>query len=224
MPRLYGGTVSQMQLDLLQAARQYSVNDALRLQLLHEHALAQSRLQEGDMLELGVYRGGSALLLADAVASHAPNSRVHLLDSWQGLPQPGPQDVGTIARSGIFADTSKEEVESLLRHYALAGVCRFHVGWFIETLPRIPGPFSLVHIDCDFYAAVRESLRVVLPRMSPHGILIIDDYGTPQLRRFPGVERAVAECLQQEGSTWRVRALGGERDQSVMMERSILQV
>lgn len=213
-----------MQLDLLQAARQHSVNDAIRLQLLYEHALAQARRNEGDVVELGVYRGGSALLLADAVASHAPNSCVHLLDSWQGLPQPGSQDAGTVAHSGIFADSSKEEAERLLRHYALTGVCRFHVGWFADTLPKIPGPFSLVHIDCDFYAAVRESLRVVLPRMSPHGVLVIDDYGTPQQRRFPGVERAVTECLQQEGSAWRVRALGGERDQSALLQRAMFDV
>jgi hypothetical protein len=58
--------------------------------------------------------------------------------------------------------------------------------------------------------------------MSEHGILVVDDYGTQELRRFPGVSRAVEECLRQEGSGWRVRTLGGERDQSVVIERGLL--
>lgn len=53
---------------VLQAAQEYSVNDSQRLQLLYALALQQASLEQGDMLELGVYRGGSALLLAHALA------------------------------------------------------------------------------------------------------------------------------------------------------------
>lgn len=204
---------------LCREAADYSVNDTDRLRLLYEQAVLQARRNEGDMLELGVCRGGTALLLAQATKLHAPARRVHLLDSWQGLPEPGPEDSGTIASQGLFAESTKDEVVALLSRHGVQGVCSLYEGWFVDTLPDIPGPFSLVHVDCDLYQAVRHALRIVLPRMSANGVILVDDVGTQESRRFPGVFRAVTECLEQEGRGWRVRMLGGERDQSALMER-----
>ncbi len=206
---------------LFREAADYSLNDAERLRLLYEQAVLQARRNEGDMLELGVCRGGTALLLAQATRLHAPARRVHLLDSWQGLPEPGPEDSGTIASQGLFAESTKDEVVALLSRHGVQGVCSLYEGWFADTLPGIPGPFSLVHVDCDFYEAVRHALRIVLPRMSANGVILVDDVGTQESRRFPGVFRAVTECLEQEGRGWRVRMLGGERDQSALMERIV---
>ncbi len=46
------------------------------------------------------------------------------------------------------------------------------------------------HIDVDIYAAVRDCLEYLYPRMAPGGMIVLDDYGFPSC---PGARRAVDE-------------------------------
>ncbi len=198
-------------------AKTLSVNDEKRLQVLAEYAMQQAASVPGDFIEMGVYKGGSALVMATALADEQSEYSLHLLDSWEGLPPPSEEDEGTIAHAGIFADTSPHEVERALLQLQLREYCQIHQGVFADTLQHIRGPFALAHIDCDFYEAVKECLLYVLPRMAEGGIIIVDDVGTESLRRFPGVWKAVQECIA--GTEWNVKSVAGERDQSAVLHR-----
>ena len=46
----------------------------------------------GDVAEFGVYSGGSAYIIATFIAINAPGKRLHLFDSFEGLPSKGPMD------------------------------------------------------------------------------------------------------------------------------------
>lgn len=202
----------------LQLAHQLTVNDPERLALLLAEARRQALWGGGDFIELGVFRGGTALLLAQALLEQASPQQLHLLDSWQGMPPPDAQDQGALVGEGYFANASEAKVRESLASRGLLAVCKTYAGWFEDTLPAIAGPFALAHVDCDYYAPVRMALHHLLPRMTPFGSIVIDDYGSGAQRSFPGVERAVAEAIA--GTEWRVLPLGGARDQSVILMRA----
>ncbi len=196
-----------------------SVNDATRLHLLASEAIYHAFLDEGDFIEMGVYRGGSALWLAHALLQTKSRRILHLLDSWEGLPEPAEQDQGALLDGGFFNNATEGQVRALLDRLQVGQYCRTYKGWFKDTVHAVPGPFALAHVDGDLYESCKVCLGHVLPRMTPHGSIIVDDYGTPQQRRFPGVEKAVQESI--EGTEWTVCPLGGERDQSVKLVRSL---
>ena len=195
-----------------------SVNDATRLHLLAAEAIYQAFLDEGDFIEMGVYRGGSALWMAHALMQSKSRRTLHLLDSWEGLPEVAEQDQGALLAGGYFNNATEGQVRALLDSLQIGQCCRTYKGWFKDTLHAIPGPFALAHVDGDLYESCKVCLDHVLPRMTLHGSIIVDDYGTPENRRFPGVQKAVHESIER--TEWIVCPLGGERDQSVKLVRS----
>lgn len=200
---------------LFDVARRTSQNDQVRLLALLELARALTS-EPGDYIELGVYQGGSALLLAMALQEAGSTRKLHLCDAWQGMPEPGPLDAGTILRRGIFAGPSEAGVATFLEHHGLRSRVEFHSGWVADTLPGLAGPFALAHVDLDLFEPTRGALAHLLPRMTPQGVVVCDDYGG---KRFPGVARAVSEALAACPG-WTVRNCIGERDQAAIIVRA----
>jgi O-methyltransferase len=175
--------------------------------------MAQSA--SGDFIELGVFMGGSATILASAIKHHKAPCMLHLLDSWEGLPELEKQDQGTIGGQREFSKSSEVLVRGILESLQLLTVCETYPGWVEETLPNLPGPFSLAHIDLDLYQSTRFSLSCLLPKMTDDGVIIIDDYGNETSKRFPGVEKAVTEVIA--GSAWHIVEAAGEFYHSVRL-------
>jgi len=200
-------------------ASKFSVIDQARLELIAQCAERQAQTASGDFIELGVFRGGSAILLASVIKSYHASCKLHLLDSWQGLPDLETEDLGTgsFVTKGQFSQSSEDAVRARLDEFQLLDVCKTYQGWVEDTLPALQGPFSFAHLDLDLYKPTHFVLSWLLPKMSDDGELIIDDYGNENLRRFPGVEKAVSECLTD--SSWKIAESAGERDQSVRLIR-----
>ncbi|MCK4834926.1 MAG: class I SAM-dependent methyltransferase [Gammaproteobacteria bacterium] len=197
-------------------AAAFSVIDKARLELIARSASRQLDTA-GDFIELGVFRGGSAILLASIIKHHRAPRTLHLLDSWQGLPELEGEDLGTFVTEGQFSQSSEGAVRARLDGFQLLDVCKTYQGWVEHTLPELSGPFSLVHLDLDLYRPTHFALSQLLPKMKDEGEIIIDDYGNDELRRFPGVEKAVSEILAD--SDWSIVESAGERDQSVRIIR-----
>jgi O-methyltransferase len=137
----------------------------------------------GDVLELGTFRGGSLYLLAAA----CPTRRVLGVDTYYGMPaKVSPVDGH---RAGDFAGTSIEKVRELVAPFPNAVPVQMV---FPEELPRHPldGPFSLAHFDGDLLTSCRAFLDHVLPRLSPGGAIVFDDYDWEKCR---GVRQAIEE-------------------------------
>lgn len=199
-------------------AASFSVIDQERLKLIANCAARQVKVA-GDFIELGVFRGGSAILLASVIKQHHAACKLHLLDAWQGLPGLNDEDLGSFVSQGHFSESSEHAVRARLDGFALLDVCETHQGWGEDTLPALLGPFSLAHLDLDLYKPTHFSLSYLLPRMARDGEIIIDDYGNETLRRFPGVEKAASEIIA--GSGWSIIESAGERDQSVRIAREV---
>lgn len=138
----------------------------------------------GDFIEAGVWRGGACILMRGILAARGVTDRiVHLADSFEGLPPPDAAAYPADAHSAFheypeLAVPLAEVTETFRRYNLLDGQVRFHKGWFRDTLPNLgDARFALVRLDGDMYESTWISLSELYPRLSPGGLLIIDDYG-----------------------------------------------
>jgi len=151
--------------------------------MLYQYARYACRLQ-GEMAEVGVYKGGSARLIAKT----CPNKIVHLFDTFSGIPY---ADAAVDShKKGNFSDTSVEAVRNFL--FDCDNVI-LYPGIFPSTADWVKDKqFCFVHIDVDVYQSVRECLEFFYSRTIRGGIILLDDY---QWEKCPGVEKAVTEFL-----------------------------
>jgi len=129
----------------------------------------------GDILEVGVWRGGTGTLMAARAHGLGFDAKVYLADTFEGVVKAG--DADPWYRDGEHADTSPTIVADLA---ATLGVdVEILVGIFPDdTEERIrERRFRLVHIDVDVYRSAREVLEWAWPRLSTFGVVVWDDYG-----------------------------------------------
>jgi len=151
----------------------------------------------GDLVELGCNDGRSAVLIHKVMAHHDPSRKLHVYDSFEGLPKAHAHD-----GSDYFAgqmQTTRDKLLANFKRYDLPPP-EIHAGWFSDTLPdQLPDRISFAHLDGDFYESILVSLKHVYPRMPPGAICLIDDYSDPDVHvgwnKLPGVKRACDEFL-----------------------------
>jgi len=158
----------------------------------------------GDIVECGVWRGGSSMLAALATRHFADSSRrLWLFDTFEGMSDPSPHDVykdGTPIASGwqrhadpadhLFAYASLEEVQRNMANTNYPpDLINYVRGKVEDTLAGAPiERMSILRLDTDWYESTKLELEVLWERLSPNGVLIIDDYG-----HWQGARRAVDE-------------------------------
>ena len=160
----------------------------------------------GDFVEMGCYEGDTSLLLAELlVENHVEKSvkKLWIYDSFEGLPEKSVFDesmTGENFKRGALAVTKRAVKERFL--HANLPVPVIKKAWFSGLTPDdLPERIAFVFLDGDFYESIRDSLRLVTPRMSDEGILVVHDYTNPAL---PGVKRAVDEWNNREKYSFEV--------------------
>jgi hypothetical protein len=164
---------------------------------------------DGGLVECGVWRGGSMMLVAKSLIKlNVTDRELILFDTFSGMPAPTPEDrmnTGLDARQifdkhatqGGGADwcaASLGEVQANMRSagYPAARI-RYVQGRVEDTLPQTaPEKISLLRLDTDFYSSTKHTMMHLFPRLSPGGVLIVDDYGTWQ-----GCRLALDEYVQE---------------------------
>ena len=144
----------------------------------------------GAVVEIGTFRGGSAYFLASAFSAlSGVDIPMHACDTFEGHPAEAITDHDHHHKAGFFRETSVEDVRAYLAPFGV----RVHQGEITTTLPLLDETsYRLVHIDTDLYQPTLACLEYFGRRMSPHGVIVVDDYGAP---KCPGVPRAVSEYL-----------------------------
>ena len=152
---------------------------------------------EGDLIEVGVFEGGTAKLMADAY----PNRPIHLFDTFEGLPDTIRVDKGdsknyTVGHCKGTIETAKDYLLMPVRPNGVkVWVDRPNVFWYKGVFPETSDPvkdrrFAFAHIDVDIYQGTKDSLEFIYPRMNKGGLIIVHDYPA-----HPGVKRAVDEFM-----------------------------
>ena len=159
-----------------------------------------SRGVPGDLIECGVWRGGTTVFMRGFLKAHSIAGRtVWVADSFAGLPPPSlPQDEGNDLSAAKYPQLaiSLELVQELFHRYDLLDrQVRFLPGWFRDTLAGAPiERLALLRIDGDLYESTWDALTALYPRLSRGGFVIVDDY-----RCIPGCRQAVDEYRHREG-------------------------
>lgn len=153
------------------------------------------RLADRNVVEFGVYRGGSAVFMALVLQEVAPEAKLYALDTFEGMP---PVDQAIDAHhQGDFADAALEDLERRIADLRVKNLIIVK-GRFEETFGGVgPGEkFGLAHIDADIYSAITYAQTAVWPRMTRGGYVAYDDadYFT-----CLGASEAVEELIQQRG-------------------------
>lgn len=136
---------------------------------------------EGDIAEVGSYRGGSAKIIGEAKG----DKTLHLFDTFEGLPELTKEDnKNQFFKGQFFAPLDK--VKDYLKAYKNI---HFYKGLFPDTSDPVKDKkFSFVHLDVDLYEPTAKSLEFFYPRLSRGGIIISHDY-----INAPGVRKAFDE-------------------------------
>jgi len=149
------------------------------------YRLARESLKtDGEMAEVGVYRGGSARVICEVKGARP----LHLFDTFEGMPEVN-QSIDRY-RTGSFAGTSEEEVRRYLAAFPNVAT---HKGRFPDSAAGLAGPasrFCFVNLDVDIHRSTADALAFFYPRMSRGGIVLSHDYG---FTRCPGVKKAFDE-------------------------------
>lgn len=148
----------------------------------------------GDIVEFGCYAGTTSLFIRRLLDQYSQSGvrTFHVYDSFEGLPQKGAQDqspAGTDFQAGKLSVSKKE----FLQQFRAAGLRPpiVHKGWFNALhADDVPTDIAFAFLDGDFYGSIMDSLKLVWPRMSKGGAVLVDDYKREAL---PGAERAVRD-------------------------------
>jgi len=146
-------------------------------------AVQATRRIPGDLVEFGVAYGASARIIAEYGAENGGGRTLHLFDTFEGLPEPGPNDSARFCKGSYGC--SLESVQQYLSGLPVA----YHKGFFPHTADGLrDAVFSFVHLDVDLYESTLEGLKFFYPRMSRGGIILSHDY-----RSSTGVDKAFEE-------------------------------
>jgi hypothetical protein len=183
--------------------------------------LAMQRQIPGDFVECGVFAGSQAAAMAAAIMDprhyweeakrtaklfHDPDwppRRVHLFDSFTGIPLAGPEDVEFIEAkhpAGLSA-CSLEQVKANMAKWDIdPELLVYHPGLFHDTMFRASAhsamkrpdhvcKIAVLRLDGDLYESTRVILENLMPLVSPGGWIICDDWD------LSGSRKAVLEYM-----------------------------
>jgi O-methyltransferase len=159
---------------------------------------ANSMRLDGDIVECGVWNGGSAALMAFANVKEEKATRrmVWLFDSFSGLPPPGPRD-GITEKKHYFEGMNEGSVQQVEKAFQKLSLSMDHVkifpGWFDATLTKAEiDRIAILHIDADWYGSVMCVLQAFYRKVVPGGFIILDDYGY-----WEGCTRAIEDFVSE---------------------------
>lgn len=173
----------------------------------------------GDFVECGVYAGAQCAIMAQAILDHYNDlndylsdgvPRVHLFDSFAGIPAPGEHDYELKGNKGGESACSVQDVVANMRRWGIPDeLLVYHEGLFDKTIPgaamRINDkPFAfergiaMLRMDGDLYESTTPVMRYLYPLVSRGGWVIVDDWN------LSGCRKAVMETIVPAPIYWRV--------------------
>jgi O-methyltransferase len=165
---------------------------------------------EGNIVECGVWKGGSMMLVAQKLIQLNDMGRsLYLFDTFEGMSAPGEKDVSALDNrnakelldeadrlkgDNVWCYSSLDEVKSNLTKTGYPADKLFYVKGKVEdTLPQPAiGKIALLRLDTDWYESTKHELETLYDSLVIGGVLIIDDYG-----HWSGSKKAVDEFFEK---------------------------
>lgn len=196
----------------IQAVLPYTITTVARLTaLLDGVEYVVSAGIPGDFVECGVWKGGSAMAMALGLKRlGATDRKLYLFDTFSGMSEPTNEDVSVRGEDAAemwpnmqlgenknsWCLVSLESCKENLRRtgYPESNL-HFVKGKVEDTLPgQAPEQIALLRLDTDWFESTYHELVHLYPRLSPGGMLILDDYGY-----WDGARKAVDQYFSERG-------------------------
>lgn len=161
------------------------------------HDLWQLVLQagkvKGDIIEVGVWRGGTGFLLCKRAAQFGIRN-VYLCDTFTGVVKASDRDNTYVG--GEHADADVQGVlrflgsHDLFNHRIVRGIFPDETGRLLDN-----AEFCFAHIDVDVYQSARDAFDFIWRRMPVGGIVVFDDYLWPACAGITTLLGEIRACL-----------------------------
>jgi O-methyltransferase len=127
-------------------------------------------------VEIGVWRGGTAAIVARKLNLLNASNTFYLADTFSGVVKASDKDLTYIG--GEHADTTVGMVKNLLDNtYQHIKILE---GIFPNETAQLIGPtekFAFCHIDVDVYRSAKDIVDWIWDKLIVGGIIVFDDYG-----------------------------------------------
>ena len=164
----------------------------------------------GDIVECGVWRGGSMMAVARTLLECGDATRnLYLFDTFDGMSAPTGKDVAIDGQSAdaLLESQDKGDPNSVWCYASLDDVrtgvlgtgydaahIHFVKGKVEDSIPACsPKSIAILRLDTDWYESTRHEMNHLFPRLVRGGVLIVDDYG-----HWAGCRQAIDEYLREQ--------------------------
>ena len=206
---LFPSDFDREEIDLFNQVSPYTMTSKERVFALIQAVKYISRHEiAGDIVECGVWKGGSMMAIAKTLlAEQDPSRHLYLFDTFSGMSEPSEADLDFSGREAVklLEDDNKEDgwiwcnapMEGVQNVMSMTGYdlnkIHFIQGKVEDTLPaNAPEKIALLRLDTDWYESTRHELIHLFPLLSKDGVIIIDDYG-----HWQGAKKAVDEYFEE---------------------------
>jgi len=189
-------------IEIIRAVEPYTMTSTERIHaLIHAVRHVVRNRIAGDMVECGVWKGGSVMAMALTLLQLGERDRsLYLFDTFSGMTPPGDMDVdyqgqqAQVILDAVRCEASQQEVEKVVFSTGYdRDKIHFVSGRVEETIPaQAPESIALLRLDTDWYESTQHELLHLFPRLSRGGVIIVDDYG-----HWRGARKAVDEYIAQ---------------------------
>lgn len=148
-----------------------------------------------NMMEVGVYKGGSTKFISEAdlmINGESRGTMIHSIDTFKGHVSVVKGIDGDHEEGKGFADVDFKDVAVYLKNQPNVTLVK---GDIEDVAVDLGDDMDLgfVHVDVDVYLATLFSLKYAAKRLVPGGIIVVDDYGFTTCK---GAKQAVSEFLK----------------------------
>jgi O-methyltransferase len=198
-------------LSIFERCAAFSMTSKERMYAAYQAArhIATNRV-EGDIVECGVWRGGSAMMIALTLLQLGyTERRLYLYDTFEGMSAPSGKDRAFDDRPAarVMEQAGWQQmnqwclapIEDVRANVQSTGYPHDRVvlvkGRVEVTIPsQVPARIALLRLDTDWYESTLHELTHLYPLVATGGVLIIDDYGY-----WKGAREATDQYFAQHG-------------------------
>lgn len=189
-------------LSMTSEERLYSVNKSIDYIVKNKIA--------GDIVECGVWKGGSSMCAMLSLIQHNETNRFfYLYDTFEGMTEPSEKDKDSSGNEAkIFYQNREKTTEDTMWCYAPIDDVKKNIqstnypeklvnyikGKVEDTIPaHMPNSIAVLRLDTDWYESTYHEMVHLFPKLVKGGVLIIDDYG-----HWSGARTAVDQYFKEK--------------------------
>ncbi|WP_319525112.1 TylF/MycF/NovP-related O-methyltransferase [uncultured Desulfosarcina sp.] len=144
----------------------------------------------GNVLEIGVYKGGTLLAMADKILPFFSQTKFYGIDTFSGHPYTDGHPVHPV---GKYRDVDFVHMQSIIKRRSIQKSVFLFKGKVEEIFKSLDlKNISFAHIDCDLYLPTKFCCDYITKVINHGGMIYFDDYDH---EHCPGATRAIEESF-----------------------------